>query len=313
LEEIGGGIKNLDNWFWIPLTLMAVTMQTIRTAGQKHLTSHLDSIVVTLVRFLFGLPFAVIYLITLFILDGRGFPSITISFFIYTIVAVLTQIIGTALMIYMFSLRNFAVGTTYARTDTFLTALVGTLIFSESIKLTGWIAIATCIVGVILITVGSTSLPENTLPFFILQPSAYIGLTSGFCNAIASLCLRYASLSFGDPNFLFTAAFTLVSVLFIQTILLSVYILIKKREQFITMTHQWKTSTLVGITSMIGSVGWFTAMTIQRASYVKALGQIEFVLAFVVSTLFFRERSTIKELLGMSLIATGILILLYFA
>ena len=44
-------------WIWIPITLFAVVMQTVRTAGQKHLTAHLDPIAVTLVRFLFGLPF----------------------------------------------------------------------------------------------------------------------------------------------------------------------------------------------------------------------------------------------------------------
>ena len=51
------------SWLWIPITLFAVLMQTIRTAGQKQLTQHLDPVTVTLVRYLFGLPFVLLYLL----------------------------------------------------------------------------------------------------------------------------------------------------------------------------------------------------------------------------------------------------------
>jgi drug/metabolite transporter (DMT)-like permease len=60
---------------------------------------------------------------------------------------------------------------------------------------------------------------------------------------------------------------------------------------------------------MLASVGWFTAMTIQNAAYVRALGQIELVFTFVASTLFFRERTTAIELLGILLVISGILVL----
>ena len=48
----------------------------------------------------------------------------------------------------------------------------------------------------------------------------------------------------------------------------------------------------------------------ERAAYVKALGQVEFVFALAVSTLFFRERTNRIELLGMTLVAGGVVILL---
>lgn len=63
---------------------------------------------------------------------------------------------------------------------------------------------------------------------------------------------------------------------------------------------------------MLGSVGWFTAMTLEQASYVRAFGQIEFVFALLVSTRFFRERYTRKELVGIALIAASSVALVFF-
>ncbi len=63
---------------------------------------------------------------------------------------------------------------------------------------------------------------------------------------------------------------------------------------------------------MLGSVGWFTAMTLEQASYVRAFGQIEFIFAMLVSTLFFRERYTRNELVGIALIAACSVALVFF-
>ena len=72
-------------------------------------------------------------------------------------------------------------------------------------------------------------------------------------------------------------------------------------------------SVFVGFTSAVGSIGWFTAMTIQRITYVKALAQIEFIFALLLSILLFGEKPTRQELIGMSLVAIGIVILVLFA
>ena len=60
-------------------------------------------------------------------------------------------------------------------------------------------------------------------------------------------------------------------------------------------------------------MGWFTAMTIQKVSYVKALAQVEFIFALGVSILFFQECSTRNEMFGMVLVALGIVVLVLFA
>ena len=104
-----------------------------------------------------------------------------------------------------------------------------------------------------------------------------------------------------------------MTVVCIQTTILGTYLLVAERDQFRILLREWKVSAFVGLTSIIGSIGWFTAMTIQSPSYVKALGQIEFIFTLAISVLFFKERSSPKELAGMALVAAGIIYLLAVA
>jgi drug/metabolite transporter (DMT)-like permease len=300
------------SWLWIPLTLGAAAMQTVRTAGQKRLSEDVSNLMATLTRFLFGLPFALSYLGALMTIYGWAPPPLGAEFFAFTFIAAVSQIVGTVLLIHMFSFRNFTVGTAYARTEAFLTAVVGAFFFSEVVSLPGWIAISTSIVGVVLITVARGSGVEGGLLRQLFTPIAGIGVASGLGFALAALSLRRASLSLGDPNFLATAALTLVTVIAIETALLGVIVAVRDRGQFAVMRGKLKVGTFIGATSMLGSVGWFTAMTLEQASYVRAFGQIEFVFAMLVSTRFFREQYTRNELLGIALIAASSVALVFF-
>ncbi len=243
---------------------------------------------------------------------GWAPPAIGVEFLTFTFIAAVSQIIGTVLLIRMFTFRNFTVGTAYARTEAFLTAVVGALFFSEVISLPGWIAVSTSIVGVVLITVARGSLVEGGLLGQLFTPVAGMGVASGLGFALASLSLRRASLSLGDPNFLATAALTLVAVISIETVLLGGLIAVRNRGQFTAMRGKLRIGTFIGATSMLGSVGWFTAMTLEQASYVRAFGQIEFVFAMLVSTRLFKERYTRNELVGIALIAASSVALVFF-
>jgi drug/metabolite transporter (DMT)-like permease len=269
------------SWLWIPLTLGAAAMQTVRTAGQKRLSEDVSNLMATLTRFLFGLPFALAYLGVLMTFYGWSPPTIDAEFITFTFVAAVSQIIGTVLLIHMFSFRNFTVGTAYARTEAFLTAVVGALFFSEVLSLLGWIAVSTSIVGVVLITVARGSRVEGGLLGQLFTPVAGMGVAS-------------------------------VAVISIETAMLGIIIAIRDRGQFTAMRGKLKIGTFIGATSMLGSVGWFTAMTLEQASYVRAFGQIEFVFAMLVSTRLFREHYTRNELVGIALIAASSVALVFF-
>lgn len=299
----------MNDWLWIVLTLFAVSMQTVRTAGQKHLTRHMDAVAATLVRFLYGLPFAIAYLMVVTHWYDVSVPAFNATFMVFAVVASVTQVVATALLIYLFSLRNFAVGTTYARTEAFLTALVGALFFGELVTLPGWIAILLSVAGVVVLTVARTHLETVPVLKRLWNPAAAVGLGSGLAFALASLSLRKASLSLGVENFQLAAGVTLVTMVTIQTALTCLWVGVRSARQFPIICRQWRVCAFVGLTSALGSIGWFTAMTLERASYVKALGQVEFVFALAISTFFFRERTNPLELSGMAMIAAGVLVL----
>ncbi len=300
----------MSAWIWVSLTLMAALLQAIRTAGQKHLAAQLSPTAVTLVRFLFGLPFGLVYLAILIEAYDVRLPPLNSTFILFTLAASVAQIAATVLLIYLFTLRNFAVGTSYTKTEAFLTAVVGALLFGELIGLLGWIAITISVLGVVIINMARTGLGGATLLARLIDRSAIVGLASGLCFAVTSLFIRNASLSFGDSNFLFTAALTLATMLVMQTTILGVYVALKEPGQYRTMVRNWRVSLFIGATAVLGSIGWFTAMTIERASYVRAVGQVEVIFALMISILFFRETSSRKELTGMALVVIGIVLLL---
>jgi drug/metabolite transporter (DMT)-like permease len=303
----------MENWGWIALTLFAVLMQSVRTAGQRQLTKHVDAMGATMVRFVFGLPFALIYLGLVMHWQGVSLPPFNQDFIVFTSIAAVLQIIATVLLVYLFSLRNFAVGITYARIEAVLTAIIGSMFFGELIGGGVWLAVIVSVAGVMMLSVARSSDVDGArLINKLWSKSTLVGVSSGLAFAICSLSLRRASLSFGSDDYLFTAGLVLVSTILIQCVLTVGYMAFRSAHQFPVVIKQWRLSLFVGVTSALGSIGWFIAMTLERATYVKALGQIEFLLALAISFFFFKERTSRLELVGMVLVAAGIVLLLVY-
>ena len=106
------------------------------------------------------------------------------------------------------------------------------------------------------------------------------------------------------------AAFTLACVTVFQTLVMAIYMRLREPGQITRVIQAWRVAGWVGLSGMMGSAGWFTAMTIQNAAYVRALGQIELVFTFAASYFFFHEQTNRIELFGIALVIGGILILL---
>jgi len=293
----------LESWvFW---ALLAATMQSVRTAGQKYLIADISPLGATLVRYLFGLPFICLYLGWLIMDRGMGIPAFSMKILIYGLLAGFLQIIATILLIRLFSLRNFAVGSCYIRTEILTTAIIGLIIFGEVISGLGWLAITTCVVGLVLITVARTGKIRD-----LWNQSAVYGVGAGLAFSITSLLIREASLSFGLNDAMFTAALILGFMIGVQTVMCLVMLLMQNAAELKTIFLKWRPSLFVGATSVVGSVGWFTAFTLERAAYVKTLGQIEFLLTLAISIFYFKENPTKTELIGMTILIGGVILLL---
>jgi len=282
-------------------------MQAIRTAGQKQLSTHLSAMATTLVRFLFAVPLVWIYVYAVSSIQSLSLPMVSEEFFRSSIFASLSQIIATALMIMAFRYKNFAVATSLAKTEAVLTALLSVVIFDAILSSFGWLSVIVGVIGVLILS--KTDVGYRSI---IKSPASLYGVGAGLFFALATLWIRQASLSL-NTNLMLSAAFTLAFMVSLQTFLVSLYLIWKDQSQFLLIFKNWKMASFVGATSMLGSVGWFTAASYQDAAYVKALGQIEFFFTLFITHRFFKEKISIKEYLGMILILLSVLILLLLA
>jgi drug/metabolite transporter (DMT)-like permease len=295
---------------WIPITIFAAFFQNVRTALQKSLKSRLSTGGATYVRFLYGAPFALLYIIGLDQFSALSVPSLNGEFAIFIIFGGLAQILATGLLVALFSLKNFAVGTTYSKTETVQAAIFGIVILGEHVGIGAVFAIAISFVGILLISMSSSSFTFRDFFSGWTSKAAGFGILSGALFGISAVSYRAAALSLGGEGAMMQAAFTLVCVLFFQTFVMSIYLPIREPGQLTEVIRNWKVAIWVGLTGMLGSVGWFTAMTLQNAAYVRALGQVELVFTFIASYFFFKEKTNKIEAAGILLIVFGILLLL---
>ena len=295
---------------WVPVTLAAAFMQNLRSALQKHLKGSLSTSGTTFCRFIYAVPLALAYVALLG--EGFGFewPDPNPRFALFAMVGGVTQITATALLVYLFSLRNFAVGTTYSKTETVQAAVFGLVILGEPVSLAAALAIGISLIGVMLISVAKSRLTLRNLFLGWTGRAAFIGVLSGTFFGLSAVAYRAASLSLGGEGFLMQAAFTLACVVVFQTAVMAVWIRLREPGELSRVIGRWRVASLVGVSGMLGSAAWFTAMTLENAAYVRAVGQIELVFTLVASYFFFRERSTALELAGIVLIVGGIVILL---
>ena len=297
---------------WVVIVLIATALQTARNAGQKRLAEKLSAASATWVRFVFGLPIAAIYCLVLWNAHASNIGILQKEFVQYCLLAAICQLTGTFLLILLFKLRNFAIGSTYVRSEAVIAAFIGTVFFEDILSLSGWIAVGVSVVGVVLISLTNIDFNKEQIRSMFFDFSAGIGLLCGLAFGIGSFFIRDASLSLEGINFLLTSALTLLSVLLFQTVGLGILVVVKTPADIKKMIILWRQCIFVGVTSALGSIGWFTALTVQRVTYVKALAQIEFIFALLVSYFIFREKSSKIEILGMVLVVSGILILLVF-
>lgn len=292
---------------WIPITVFAAFCQNLRSALQKHLKGRLGTTGATFVRFGYGVPFALLYVIVLFAIFGLPLPEVSAAFFIAGALGGLAQIFGTFLLVYLFSFRNFAVGTAYSKTEPIQAALFGFLLLGEQISLSTFGFILVGIVGVVVISLAKTAISVSSVKSALLGRPALIGLASAAMFGASAAAYRVASLSLEGTGFAMQAGFALAYATLFQTVAMIAWMLIRDPGQLKASFGAWRSAVWVGAAGGAGSIGWFTAMTLQNVAYVRALAQVELVFTFLVSWLIFKETISRSEVAGCLLIVAAVL------
>ncbi|HBN31392.1 MAG TPA: hypothetical protein DD416_09255 [Rhodobacteraceae bacterium] len=298
---------------WIPITIFAAFMQNIRFMLQKHLkTTRLSTGGATFSRFVFAAPLAMLLVLVLIISGLREMPGVNARFFLFAMTGGVTQILATVCIVVLFAERNFTVGITLKKTETMQTAIIALIVLGEAVSLWGIIAILIGLVGVILLSdPPKTSVKLGTKARLFNRASGF-GLAAGALFGVSATGYRGASLALDGGDFLIRASVTLAFVTLFQTIAMAIWLQWREVGQMTAVMRSWRVTMFVGLTGVLGSLGWFMAFTLQNAAYVKALGQIELVFTFLASYFFFKERSSNREMLGIGLVIASILVLVMF-
>ena len=297
---------------WILLAVVAALLQAVRTAAQRDLNRRLSTLATTYVRSLLGLPLMLVYLAGVMAATGEGLPRLGLPFLAYTLTGAMAQVVATMLLISMFRLKNFGVGTMLTKCDVVITAILGALLFSEALSWGGVAALVVVMAGVIAMSTGKAGLAGlvsgGTLQAALLDKPTLVALGSATCFSIAYLTLRQASLVIGPGTFLWRGAWTVVVTTTMQTVIVGAYIMRAEPGLWPKLRPDMRLATFIGVTSAIGSIAWFTAFALQNASYVRAVGQVEVVFTLAIAALYYREPIRPIEYAGIALTVLGVVL-----
>lgn len=288
---------------WIIFTLMAAFMQAWRNAFQSRLSRDVNGAGVTLARFVYAGPLAAVYLLSLYAWQDAGLPQLGHGALRYILGAALAQILATALMVKLFQLQNFAVGAGLAKSEALVAAVLGSLFFGTALTVSGWLGV---LVGTVAVFLLSTHGGLKGLSFKTLL----LGLGCGSAFALTSLWVREASLVLGLP-FPHRAAWVLLLVILLQTLLLLAWLLIKDKETLKKLWQRPRLTLAISISSCLGSIGWFSAMSLTAVPYVKTLGQVEVFFMMLISSLWLKQRVKVKDMGGLVMIALAAVLVLW--
>ncbi len=300
---------NPPDWLWIPVTIWAALAQTVRNATQRSLTGDLGTLGATLVRFLYGLPFAAAWLWVVATWTGEALPATSAAFWAWVVFGGLSQIVATALLLRTMQERNFALGVAYSKTEILQVAVFALVILGDPISFATGIAVLAGTLGVLLLSPADKERPLRTLLSGWTTKASLLGIASGTAFAFAAVGYRGATFLLPDTGFLMAASATLLAAQCVQTLMLGGWLAAREPKVVVAVLKAWKPSLLAGFMGAAASAGWFTAFTIEPVAHVRTLGLVELVFSYVVSMRLFREKLTRLELGGMALIALGVAVI----
>ena len=293
----------LAGWLWAIFTVIAAFFQTLRNAMQRELTSTLGTVGATHVRFLFGFPFALIFLIGLIAGTDVPLPRPGWGFWPWVIDGAVAQIAATATMLMAMGERSFVVTIAYIKTEPIQVAIFGLIFLGDAVSLPLMTAIIVATAGVLIMSTKPGGMVGGLKP-------TLIGLFSGGLFALSAIGFRGAILDLHLPNFVMAATFTLVVGLFMQAVVLSLYLWLRQPAVMTAIAKSWKRSLFAGFMGALASQFWFLAFALATAASVRTLALIEVLFAHLVARYAFGQKTTPREGIGMVFVVAGVVLLI---
>jgi drug/metabolite transporter (DMT)-like permease len=281
---------------WPLLAIGAAGLQVVRNAAQRSLTQRLGLWGATYIRFLYGLPFALLWgagVLTLYGPSGRW----SWAFLGWTLVGATAQVTATAALVTSMRSRAFAVTTALSKTEVLGSAVVGMAVIGDRLSVGDWLGAVIGTVGVIVMA--HVSVDKSAFG------AALAGAGSGLLFAFASVGYRAAAQSWGGEPWVGAAA-ALIATLTLQTLGVGILLLVLDRPVLREVLVAWRPSLTPGAAGAISSAMLFTAFaTGPSAAAVKTVQLVDVLIAWAVSRHLFRERVEPWEVAGAVLVVAG--------
>jgi drug/metabolite transporter (DMT)-like permease len=289
---------------WIPFTIIAALGQVARNAMQRQLTGPLGTWGATNIRFLFGFPFSVLFLAVVLVASGDHLSMPPVAFSPWLLLGALSQIVGTGLMLLAMNDRSFVVTTAYLKTEAIQTAVFGFVFLGDHLTWVKVLAIVVATVGVVITALR----PGGEKSFAELKPTI-MGLVAGAAFALSAVGFRGAIITVPGVSFVTASSFTLVLGLFVQTLILTIYLLWRAPKVLQAILGLWKPSLLAGFMGAFASQFWFLSFALTAAANVRTLALIEVLFAQGVAYYSFKQPVSPREVFGIVLIVIGVAVL----
>ena len=296
----------LLSWLWIPVTVAAATAQVFRNGAQANLTGKIGTLGATQVRFVFGLPFAVLFLLAALAIGGATVPAVGATALGWCALGALCQIVATALMLVVMRVRSFGVAYAYIKTEPVIVAVLGAVILRDIPGPAAWLAIGVVTAGVLIASIkpgeAALLLSEGRL--------VMAGVLGGGLFGMSAIAFRAAIEAVTEGDFVLRSLTMLVVSLAIQSAVLGLWLALRDREAFMGSLREWRASLGAGFLGAAASSGWFIAFSLTLAANVRTLALIEMPLAALVSHRISGKGLALREWLGMGVVMAGLALLL---
>jgi drug/metabolite transporter (DMT)-like permease len=272
---------------------------------QRELTAKLGTAGATHVRFLFGFPFAVLFLCAVLLITGASLPSPPSVFWLWVVLGMGAQIAATALMLMAMGERSFVVTIAYIKTEPVQVAVFGLVFLGDKLTLGMVAAILIATAGVVVMSLKPGGGANDSWRPTIL------GLSSGAAFALSAIGYRGGILSLGLSDYVMAATFTLTAGLIMQAALLTSYLMLRSPDVMRAIINAWRPSLFAGFMGATASQFWFLAFALATAASVRTLALVEVLFAQAISSIVFGHKTTAREGLGIALIVIGVLLLIW--
>jgi len=288
-------------WLWIPFTPIGAAGQVARNAMQRGLAGPLGTLGATHIRFLFGLPFAALFLGAILVVTGDRLAWPLRDFWLWLVTGGMAQIVATALMLAAMNERSFVVTTAYLKTEAVQAAAFGFVFLGDHVTALKFAGIVLATAGVIVTALRPAGMREGSS----WRPTL-LGLFAASFFALSAVGYRGAILNVPAVSFVTAASFTLMATLAMQTIVLSAWLMARAPGVMSAIFRLWKPSMFAGFMGSFASLFWFFAFALTPAANVRTLALVEVLFAQAAAYYGMKQRLSLREVCGVALILIGV-------